>query len=176
VAATTAAPSTAAATSAAPAITTQSASTGTPTTQAPATTSAPTTVDDASATVPPADVGACSLLGAADIEQVLGGPVGGPSDLETSCEWTVGEGSFGGNVMDTLTLTVEGPASGLADTRELLGPDGTDVPEAGDGGVYWADFTTLYFTKDGRELSLQFLAAEADDPLQGLVALANRVG
>jgi len=118
-------------------------------------------------------VRACELLTAAQIETVLGGPVSQPTDLETSCEWTIGDTAAG--VSDTLTVTLEGTADGLADTRDLLGADGVDVPQAGEGGVYWADFTTLYFAKDGRLLSLQFLAPEADDPLSGLVALANLV-
>jgi ribosomal protein S28E/S33 len=149
-------------------------SSASPTTGAsPATTAEVTTTIGETGGAGPADVTACSLLDEADIEQVLGGPVSEPVDLETSCEWEVGEG---GIVPDTLTLTIEGPADGLEITRELLGDDALDVPQAGDGGVYWSAFTTLFFTTGGRELSLQFLAAEADDPLGGLVALANRVG
>jgi hypothetical protein len=75
-----------------------------------------------------------------------------------------------------LSLVINGTATGQADTRDLLGDDVVEVPEAGDGGLYWADFATLFFDKDGRDLSLQFLAVGADDPLGGLVALANLVG
>jgi hypothetical protein len=173
-------PTTVASTADTTAATTAVATSAPPSTGAAAGTSAPTTgaanptttVDEAS-TGEPAPVKACELLTVAQIETVLGGPVSEPIDLETSCEWTIGDSAAG--VSDTLTLTLEGTADGLADTRDLLGDAAVDVEQAGDGGVYWADFTTLYFTKDGRLLSLQFLAPGADDPLSGLVALANQV-
>jgi hypothetical protein len=173
----TAVATTAAATSAAPttAVPTSAGATTAPTTTAAASTAPATTLDD-SATGDPELVAACSLLDAARIEGVLGGPVSDPDDLDTSCEWTVGEQPEGGREPDTLTLTVIGPAEGQATTRELLADQVVDVPQAADGGVYWADYSTLFFDVGEWELSLQFLAPDADDPLGGLVALANRVG